>query len=213
MTSPTLILNPLRHLLFHAGDGDNKAFPDGVTARLEQAFARQGAAGLLHLGTVELETPLPSLFSFWRNFARNYLTGLCQAAGIDDTSLNPVPVPPREELERIIDNCPPMQGFEYLNADTMAGLWEALDQYTQNEIRRDTNDVQSFLKKRNPLWNIVGKVIFHLAENRRNENRPFAFLVTYTTRLSGMAKPQHLPLGKAIAEYSGGKDRQAEGCF
>ncbi len=208
MTSYTIMLNPLGHLLFHAGDIDHNAIPDAVARRIEQAFAIHSAAGLLHLGTVELETPLPSLFSFWRNFARNYLTELCQSAGIDDTSLQPLPVPSLEELESMANNCPPMQGIEYLNTDVLASLWETLDQYTQNEIRSDKGDVQSFLKKRNPLWNMVGKVIFHLAENRRNEARPFAFLVTYTTRLSGMAKPQHLPLGKAIAEFSGEKDKQ-----
>lgn len=119
-----------------------------------------------------------------------------------------VPLPSRADLERIVDACPPMQGFEYLNPDTLASLWEALDQYTRSEIQRDAGDVQAFLKKRNPLWNMVGKVIFHLAENRKDEARPFAFLVTYAARLSGMAKPQHLPLGKALTEYSSAKDRQ-----
>ena len=208
MPSPTLSMNPAGHLVLHTDDDDHCSFSEDVAKRIRKAFAHHSAAGLLHLGTVELETPLPPLFSFWRDFARNYLTGLCQAAGLDDAVLPAVPCASREELERIVDACPPMQGFEYLNPDTLAGLWTALDQYTQSEIRQNTGDVQAFLKKRNPLWNMVGKVIFHLAENRRDEARPFAFLVTYTTRLSGMAKPQHLPLGKALTEFSGAKDRQ-----
>ena len=38
---------------------------------------------------------------------------------------------------------------------------------------------------------------------------PFAFLATYTTRLSAHAKAQHLPLGQALREYAGAanKDR------
>jgi non-specific serine/threonine protein kinase len=208
MPSPTLSLNPTGHLIFHIESDDNRPFPEDAAERIRVAFAHHGAAGLLHLGTVELETHLPVIFSFWRDFARNYLTGLCQAAGLDDVSLPSVPLPSREELERIADKCPPMQGFEYLNFDVLASLWGELDQYTQSEIRRDNVDVQAFLKKRNPLWNMVGKVIFHLAENRKDEDRPFAFLVTYTTRLSGMAKPQYLPLGKALTEFSGTKDRQ-----
>jgi superfamily II DNA or RNA helicase len=208
MPSPTLTLNPAGHLVFHTDGDDHRSFPENTAQRIHEAFAHHSAAGLLHLGTVELETPLPALFSFWRDFARNYLTGLCQAAGLDDAALPAVPLPSREELERIADACPPMQGFEYLNPDTLASLWAELDQYTQSEIKQDTGDVQAFLKKRNPLWNMVGKVIFHLAENRRDEARPFAFLVTYTTRLSGMAKPQYLPLGKALTEFSGAKDRQ-----
>ncbi len=208
MTSPTLALNPAGHLIFHTPFDNPSLFSEDVTKRIRDAFANQSAEGLLHLGTLELETPLPPLLSFWRDFARNYLTGLCQAAGFAQSTLPSVPPPSREALEQIANACPPMQGIEYLNPDTLASLWEALDAYTQSEIKQDTGDVGAFLKKRNPLWNMVGKVIFHLAENRRDEARPFAFLVTYTTRLSGMAKPQYLPLGKALAQYSGAKDRQ-----
>ena len=50
---------------------------------------------------------------------------------------------------------------------------------------------------------------FNLAENRKDEDAPFAFLATYTTRLSAHAKAQHLPLGQALREYAGAanKDR------
>ena len=61
--------------------------------------------------------------------------------------------------------------------------------------------VQEFLKSRHPAWNLVGRVHFNLAENRKDEDAPFAFLATYTTRLSAEAKAQHLPLGKALQEY------------
>jgi hypothetical protein len=58
---------------------------------------------------------------------------------------------------------------------------------------------QAFLKSRNPAWNLVGRVHFNLAENRKDEEAPFAFLATYTTRLSASsAKAQHVPLGKAL---------------
>ena len=49
---------------------------------------------------------------------------------------------------------------------------------------------------------------FNLAENRKDEDAPFAFLATYTTRLSAQAKAQHLPLGKALQEYAGAKNRE-----
>ena len=65
------------------------------------------------------------------------------------------------------------------------------------------------MKRRNPAWNLVGRVHFNLAENRRDPDAPFAFLATYTTRLAANAKAQHLPLGKALGEYAGAanKDR------
>ena len=57
-------------------------------------------------------------------------------------------------------------------------------------------------------WNLVGRVHFNLAENRRDEAAPFAFMATYTTRLSGSAQPQHLPLGRALKDYAGAGDRE-----
>ena len=38
--------------------------------------------------------------------------------------------------------------------------------------------------------------------------RPFAFLATYTTRLSAKGAPQHRPLGHAVEESSAARDRQ-----
>ncbi len=48
---------------------------------------------------------------------------------------------------------------------------------------------------------------FNLAENRRDPEHPFAFMATYTTRLSAQAKAQHLPLSQAMREYSGPANR------
>ena len=55
---------------------------------------------------------------------------------------------------------------------------------------------------------MVGRVHFHLAENKRDADRPFAFLATYTTGLSQGGKPQHRPLGDAVREASSAADRR-----
>jgi len=41
-------------------------------------------------------------------------------------------------------------------------------------------------------------VHFNLAENRSDEEAPFAFIATYTTRLSAQSRAQHLPLAEAL---------------
>ena len=48
---------------------------------------------------------------------------------------------------------------------------------------------------------------FNLAENRRDDDAPFAFLATYTTQLSAQARAQHVPLGQALREYAGAANR------
>jgi non-specific serine/threonine protein kinase len=59
-----------------------------------------------------------------------------------------------------------------------------------------------------PAWNVVGRVHFNLAENRSDELAPFAFLATYTHRLSAHGKAQHLPLGQALREYAGAANKE-----
>ena len=56
---------------------------------------------------------------------------------------------------------------------------------------------------------LVGRVTFHLAENKRDEQYPFAFLATYSSRLSVQGRPQHKPLGQALKEYLGAENRPA----
>jgi non-specific serine/threonine protein kinase len=119
---------------------------------------------------------------------------------------------------------PPITGAEYLTAAVLHALWQELDAAFGIELSESKCGVQEFLKRRNPAWNLVGRVHFSLAENRKDEEAPFAFLATYTTRLSAHAKAQHLPLGQALREYAGtaSKDRllslllpvqrAAEGC-
>ena len=67
----------------------------------------------------------------------------------------------------------------------------------------------AWLAAQNPLWRQVGRVTFHLAENKRDAERPFAFLATYTHRFSEQAKPQYLPLRRALQEYAGAGNRAA----
>src|SRR5437660_1491791 len=42
----------------------------------------------------------------------------------------------------------------------------------------------------------------------KDADAPFAFLATYTTRLSAAAKAQHLPLGQALREYAGAANKE-----
>ena len=101
-----------------------------------------------------------------------------------------------------------MTGAEYLSAAVLADLWRGMDAAFDVELDDAKLSVQAFLKGRHPAWNLVGRVHFSLAENRRDEAAPFAFLATYTTRLSAEAKAQHMPLGKALQEYAGAKNRE-----
>jgi non-specific serine/threonine protein kinase len=113
-----------------------------------------------------------------------------------------------QELEEIALSVPPLIGAEYLTSAVLHSLWQELDTAFWVELSESKCGVQDFLKRRNPAWNLVGRVHFNLAENRKDAGAPFAFLATYTTRLSAQAKAQHLPLGQALREYAGAANKE-----
>ena len=190
-------------------DEDAVALEPAPAARLAKAFARGDGHGLLSLGADEPGTGLPALFSYWREFGTRYITALCALPGIGEgTAKAPVPLPAAEDLTRLAGAAPPMTGAEYLTEGVLVELWRRMDLAFDAELADSKASVQDFLKRRHPAWNLVGRVHFNLAENRRDEEAPFAFLATYTTRLSAQAKAQHLPLGKALQEYAGARNRE-----
>jgi superfamily II DNA or RNA helicase len=177
--------------------------------RLEKAFIRGSGHGLLWLGADEVGTVLPPVLSYWRELGVRYVTALCALPDVGDGRTKPpMPIPADGELDTMAAAVPPMIGAEYLTTAVLADLWRAMDAAFDAELAESRLSVQDFLKCRHPAWNLVGRVHFNLAENRKDEDAPFAFLATYTTRLSAEAKAQHLPLGKALQEYTGARNRE-----
>ncbi|MCL2306589.1 MAG: DEAD/DEAH box helicase, partial [Planctomycetaceae bacterium] len=84
-----------------------------------------------------------------------------------------------------------------------------LDRYVHAQIEKHTAGAVDWIQRQSPLWRTVGRVTFHLAENKRDETRPFAFMATYTDKVSAGAKPVQLPLSKALTEYASARDRNA----
>src|SRR5437867_2043776 len=101
-----------------------------------------------------------------------------------------------------------MPGAEYVTRALLEKIWRDLDVALGSELLAYRGDVQAYLADRNSVWNVVGRVHFHLAENKRNAEAPFAFLATYTHRISEAARVAHLPLGQALKEYAGAASRQ-----
>ena len=190
-------------------DADAPHLDSGLADRLHQAFERGSGHGLLLLGADEAGTVLPPVHSYWREFGARYVTALCTRQGIDGPPQRVrLTAPPAEEMERIALAAPPMIGAEYLTAAVLEALWQELDAAFGIELSESKYGVQEFLRHRNPAWNLVGRVHFNVAENRKDSDAPFAFLATYTTRLSAQAKAQHLPLGQALGEYAGAANKE-----
>lgn len=100
-----------------------------------------------------------------------------------------------------------MAGGEYLRTAVLESLWGQIDDACRADRARSKQSLQDYLKAHNPAWNLVGRVHFNLAENRGDEEAPFAFIATYTTQLSAQGRAQHLALAEALREYAGAKNK------
>lgn len=178
--------------------------------RVAEAFGESPARGLLHLATRELNTVLPPVATWCREFGRQYLTQLCHTPDLEQArQLQPLPPPSEAELAALVEAAPPLRGGEYLNPDVLAGLWSSLDERVRTEIGQHPQGAGAWLRDCHPLWRLVGRVTFHLAENKNHPTHPFAFMASYASRISSQSHLQHLPLGRALQEYSGAKNKAA----
>ena len=190
---------------------DAYVLPGDLQVRFEAVFARGVGHALLELGVREVGTALPPDFAYWRDFAAQFVTTVCTSAGPTSAEtashINAIAAPTSTALADLVNAAPPMPGGEYLTAEVLSALWKQIDAAYRVERSHARQSLQEFLTERNPAWHLVGRVHFNLAENRTDEEAPFAFIATYTTRLSAQAKAQHLPLAEALREYAGARNK------
>ena len=199
-------ITPHGHLVL---DDDRDATPLSAetAARLAEAFDRGTGHGLVQLGAAEVTTALPAVFAYWRDVAGRYVTAVCGLAVTDGKAFESIDPPTAPDLDALAAAAPPMTGLEYLDARVLVTLWHELDAAFRSELGASRLSLQEFLHRKHAAWSVVGRVHFNLAEYKLDPETPFAFLATYTTSLSARGKAQHAPLGRALQEFAGAKNK------
>ena len=187
--------------------GELALTPAGRVVLIDGAFRSSQAEELFSLAATKSDLPPPPTASFWRDFASRYLDRLCRTP--ESAAVDPVDPPDEEELAAVLLNVPPMRGGEYLNAEVLRAVWVDLDGWVRQQVGASGGGLSAWLRRRAPMWHQVGRVCFHLAENKRDPEHPFAFLATYAPRLSKGGNVQYQPLGRALEQYAGERNRKA----
>ena len=203
---------PSGALLADAAPGDDDAsvgLSATARARIARAFARGPGYALLDLGATELDAPLAPALGFLRDLGRAFVTRLCSVPDLEERRERVEVDCPPDERARLAGAVPPMDGGEYVDADWVAARWADVNHAFADEIRAHRGSVTEWLRARHHSWHTVGKVCVHLAENRGDDEHPFAFLATYAVRAGAGGKVQHRPLARALEESSVRGDRQA----
>lgn len=188
---------------------------DGTDLRIVLArdFELSCGQGLLSLAKAEFPRTWPAEFDYWNEFAKRLGRSLCclDEAGREQfckksspKKLQQIaPAPDALELAVLVSKAPPMRGLEYLTTAVLNDLWLDLLSAIHAQTLKNPDRFDELLRTINPDWQPLGRVTFHLAENRKDESRPFAFLATYTNRVSKKATVKHLPLADALQQFAG----------
>ncbi len=204
-----LALSPGGRLYIEPEEHDDSGLNAEVARRLAAAFAGSSAQGLELLAGDLLHEALPPSLVFWRGLAQRFFTALCHHSQAEDLAAAAIPKLTAAECAALAEAAPPMKGLEFVTEPVLARIWGEFEEYVRAAVAGTAGGPAAYLRARNAAWQAVGRVTFHLAENKRNPAHPFAFLATYTHRLSAQGKVQHLPLGRALEEYAGARNRSA----
>jgi non-specific serine/threonine protein kinase len=204
MSMPELQLSPTGYLHWRADDVSDAG--DSTIAEIARHFDADWRAGLFWLAAQRPQLAAWASLRYWQAFAEHHLTALCHVP--PEAVEVALPLPAAAELDRWVLAAPPQRGGEYLSRGMLAGIWEALTAWVQQTARAD-GGVHALIARRAPKWRQIGRVWLHLAENKSDMERPFAFMASYTSGLSEAGRVRHLPLGKALEHYAGADNRAA----
>ncbi|MCQ2379919.1 MAG: DEAD/DEAH box helicase [Victivallaceae bacterium] len=179
--------------------------PQGNLHDDEGTFVDGNGKGLLSLVKSELTEELPGKQCFRKMFMRR-IDALASRDLPADGGISPVlddTRPSVAECSAMLLSMPPVLGMEYLDAETIHRYFCEFDGVLADEIASYGGRIVDFLRSLSPAWRNVGKVTFHLAENRSDSTGmyPFAFMVSFVWDPPGRT-PRNLPLASALKAFA-----------
>ncbi len=204
---PAIVLSPKYRLSVElAQDGENQ---EGLS-NLGRTFAQGSGTGLLFLDAATDAITEDPAFAYWKDFSRLYLSLFTATANLEKRDLKSDPVKidlHPDDLSRFLIMVPPMKGAEYVNEEALTLLWDEIGSSLQNEILNSGKNISDYFENRHSSLNLLGRVCFHLAENKNSIETPFAFLATYAHQILKDGNTQHVPLNRALEEYANSKQK------
>jgi hypothetical protein len=188
------------------------SYPESSQHFQQELYRRYHAdpdAWLLFLSFSEPHLPLAPTLAFWRDLACSFADKLLHLPDLEVKREQATVALDEDEVEQWLAVAPLGPGAEYLNAFLVTRLWLTLHDTFRRLIKSYDGTVEAFIHAYGPTRQLAGRIFFHLVENTKGP-APFAFLVTYATRLGGDGTSRHLPLKYALQEYGNDRDKLLE---
>ena len=185
-----------------------RCLPDGSLVKegewpkaLDEAWKLGSANACLELAKAERDAALGEMAIWLRDWGRVFMTRLCQVR-----DLVGLEKPPEELVFEFVARRPLMPGAEYLSEEAMCRYWQDLVRCVE---RLSAGNLEHWLAAVGAHWQGVGRLTLHLAENKQDPVRPFAFVATFAEKVSESGRLQHLPLARAVQQFQAKGDAAA----
>lgn len=178
------------------------------TAPFDRLFEEGTGNGLYALATADWEMSLSPAAFFLRKMGRDALTRMAHAAAERPDDLGSVldhVIPPLAERMVLAEQFPPVPGGEYITPSVIEQWFVNLRSHLFKEMEARNVTPAEWLTGLGAPWDQIGKVFFHLAENKDDATgmRPFAFMASFAYQSAADSQIRHLPLSTALRVYEG----------
>jgi non-specific serine/threonine protein kinase len=168
------------------------------------------ATWLITLGLSDTKIALSSSLDFWREFTSSWIRLVRNNPDSElKRELFSVDLD-AQNLGLFLDKFPPMVGSQIEFSDFLKDKWDLLNTTFHTLASNFRGSIDSLFQSLSPKQQHIDRIHFHLVENRKNLERPFAFLATYTVKNSTSGHVRHLPLKAALQEYADDKNKLLE---
>ncbi|MBR2427184.1 MAG: DEAD/DEAH box helicase [Lentisphaeria bacterium] len=166
------------------------------TAPFRRDFAHSPAEGLLSILQQEIPENPPADLLFLRHITSDYL----QECMRNDQFRQ---IPGEPWLNTLCEKAPSFANGVTCTPDDLRELFTGLSVYLEAHAPE-----REYLQVRFPAWKDIGRITFHLAENRQDTDgrHPFVFLATYPDHTDEQGEIRHIPLVTALKQYAADKE-------
>ncbi len=210
-SEPSIRLTPAvtPHGNLHLVPAEEGAGLDDVRSDLRPAFHRGNGEALLELALSRTTPTESASLCFLRELGRLFLVRLCGVPELESLRERVDLDAPKEALAKLAQGVPPMPGAEYVAQPLLERWWTEIQEAFRARIANVKTTVQAWLAEHDPTLNLLGRVVFSLAERKDDSERPFAFLATYTVGADAAGRAKHRQLGELVRASAETKDRTA----
>ena len=175
---------------------------EGTLKTWKTAFDENKYKALFHLGFLNKELWFSPSIEFLHNISEILIKKLSQQSEIEFYRDKVQVELTEDDIYKFKEEIPFAIGMEYVDDDWILNIWESLLSVFRLEIKGYDGTVSRYFAEYNSNINIVGRIFFHLVENKGYEY-PFAFMATYSTKTVKSNRAVHTPLKNALSEFKG----------